>query len=71
MKTLISISYKLGWGFAVLGVIFRLLTMNGRMDHIAASTRLYPRNFFEVAALFFLISCASYAYGTNQAKPTA
>jgi len=54
-----------------LGVIFRLLTMNGRLDHIAASTGLFPRNFFEVAALFTLISCSSYAYGINQAKPAA
>ncbi len=71
MKSLISVCYKLGWVCAVLGVIFRLLTMNGRLDGIAASTGFFPRNFFEVAALFFLISCSSYAYGLSRAKPTA
>ncbi len=57
MEGLVGVTYWLGWVFLVLAVIARILAYTSLVDRMVALGVL-PRNFFELAFLFFVACIA-------------
>jgi preprotein translocase subunit SecG len=58
MQGLGRLTYWLGWVFLALAVFARILVYTSLRDRLVDSGVL-PRNFFELAFIFFVISIAS------------
>ncbi len=58
MDGLVRLTYWLGWVFLALAVIGRILLLTSVSEHMI-SANVLPRNFIQLAFLFFVISIAT------------
>lgn len=58
MQGLVRLTYWLGWVFLALAIIARILTYTAMSERLAYAG-LLPRNFLQLAFLFFLAAAAT------------
>ena len=67
-KSLVRLTYRLGWFFLLAAFAFRALLLTASGYQIVRATTVLPHNFLQLSALFFLISLATWAYGQADSK---
>ena len=67
-KSLVRLTYRLGWFFLLAAFAFRALLLTASGVQLVRATTVLPHNFLQLSALFFLICLATEASGRASSK---